>query len=66
MTPTQYAKQQFTAGRMVNMPVYDVAGSFYLCDADWNILPGSKTYATKDAAVMDRSRILDRARKHIA
>ena len=66
MLPIKYAKQQIAAGHLVNMPVYDVAGSFYLCDADWNILPGSKTYATRDAAVSDRSRILERAAKTIS
>lgn len=63
MKPIQYAKQQIAAGKFPNMPVYAVAGSFYLCDADWNILAGSKTYNSQDAAMSDRSRILDRARK---
>jgi hypothetical protein len=63
MTPAQYAKQELSAGRMVNMPIYSVAGSVYLCDADWNILSGSKQYASKDAAAADRSRIIERACK---
>lgn len=63
MTPAQYAKQELTAGRTINMPIYDVAGAYYLCDATWGILPGSKQYASKDAAASDRSKIIERACK---
>jgi hypothetical protein len=62
MTPTQYAKQEFRAGRFPSMPVYGVGGAFYLCDNDWNILKGGKAYVAKDIAIADRSKILDRAR----
>jgi hypothetical protein len=65
MTPHQYAKQQLTAGKFPSMPVLHVAGSYYLCDSDWNILRGSKTYTSQDAAIADRSKILDRARRGI-
>ncbi|XUM19777.1 hypothetical protein ACRAVF_19110 [Bradyrhizobium oligotrophicum S58] len=63
MTPAQYAKQELTAGRTINMPIYSVAGSVYLCDADWNILSGSKRYESSSAASADRSRIIERACK---
>lgn len=63
MSPIQYAKQERAAGRFPVMPIYEVAGSFYLCDSDWNILADGKRYASQDAAMSDRSRILDRARK---
>jgi len=63
MTPVQYAKQELIAGRIVNMPVYGVAGSYYLCDAEWNILPGGKTYDSEWAAITDRSKIIEKACK---
>lgn len=62
MSPFQYAKQEAAEGRFPCMPIYAVAGSYYLCDSDWNILAGGKTYASENAAMADRSRILDRAR----
>lgn len=64
MTPFQYARKELAAGRFPSLLVNElVAGSVYLCDADWNVLKGSKTYTSRDAACADRSRILDRARK---
>lgn len=63
MTPVQYAKQEIAEGRFPSMPVYEVAGSFYLCDADWHVLAGSKAYTSRMAAESDRSKIVDRAGK---
>ena len=63
MTPAQYAKQELTAGRMINMPIYAVAGSYYLCSSDWSILSGSKRYDSNDAAAGDRSKIIEKACK---
>lgn len=63
MTPLQYAKSEILAGRFPSMPIEYVAGSFYLCDRDWNILKGSKSYPSRDHAMHDRSKILDRAQK---
>jgi hypothetical protein len=65
MKPIKYAKQQIEAGKFPSMPVYEVAGSFYLCDTDWNILSGGKAYASKDAAINDRSKIIERATRNI-
>lgn len=64
MTPIQYAKQELAAGRFPVMSVQAIAGSFYLCDKDWNLLSGSQAYRSKEHATTDRSRILDRARRH--
>ena len=61
MTPAKYARAEIAAGRFPNMPVLHVAGSFYLCDGDWNILKGGKTYTSQDAATKDRSKIIERA-----
>lgn len=65
MKPAQYVASEIEAGRIPSMPIIALAGAFYLCDGDWNILRGGKTYVTKDAAMTDRSRILDRANKKI-
>lgn len=60
LTPIQFAKRELSAGRFPAMHVLPLAGAFYLTDTDWHMLDG-RTYKTKDHAMTDRSRILDRA-----
>ena len=63
MTPAQYAKTELAAGRFPEVLIDGAAGSFWFCDRQWLPLKG-KHYASKDAAMTDRSKILDRAGKY--
>lgn len=63
MTPTQYVRAALADGKFPNMPIDDLAGTFYLCNADWAVIPGGKPYSNRDAAECDRSRIIERASK---
>ena len=60
MTPFQYAKAELIAGRFPTMSIDGAAGTFWLCDDKWTALKG-KHYGSKDEAMRDRSKILDRA-----
>ena len=62
MTPAQYAKAELAAERMPNITIDGAAGSFWLGDKNWLPLKG-KHYGSRDAAMADRSKILDRASK---
>lgn len=62
MKPFNYAKNEILAGKFPQIGIFHVAGSYYLTDADDKLLSG-KTYDSKEAAITDRSKILDRARK---
>lgn len=62
MSPYHYAKAELAAGRMPEMLIDGAAGLFWLCDREWKPLKG-KHYASRDAAMTDRSKILTRAGK---
>lgn len=64
-TPTQYAKQQITAGAFPMMVIE--AGrfnTFWLHDSDYRMLD-SKAFTSREAAEKARSRAIDSARRLI-
>lgn len=63
MTPFQYAKNEFAAGRFPQMMIEPgLSAGFWLVDADWKSLK-SKCYVSREAAEKDRSKILGRAQR---
>lgn len=61
-TPLQYAKAEIASGKFAVIHIEEIAGSFYLCDSNWNFL-NHKSYNSKLCAIADRSAILEKARK---
>ncbi len=59
MTPAQYIKAKRNEGKFPNMLIDCIAGGYYLCDGDWNLLKG-KSYKSNDEAMKARSKFLDR------
>lgn len=59
MTPAQYIKQKRNDGKFPNMPIEHIAGGYYLCNDNWELLKG-KSYSSNDEAMKARSKFLDR------
>jgi hypothetical protein len=62
MKSFDYAKKELVAGRYPEILIDGAAGSFWLCTRDWSPLKGVH-YPSRDAAILDRSKVIDRASK---
>lgn len=63
MTPFQYAKTEFAAGRFPSIMIEPgISAGFWLHDGDFKALKG-KCYTSREAAEKDRSKILTKAQK---
>lgn len=63
MTIKTYIEANLAAGRFPSIGIDGVEGLYWLCDRDWKPFKGGKHYTSKDAALNDRSKTLDRVSK---